>query len=101
MEGLFCFIYASNPYFRSMAESKQEIIELFIKKGMPFTTVRDENGVKTIYSYLPVSYSDHPISGLIIENLLYDRTTYKLSNEYFYVTYEEFSLSAFGFEVPE
>ena len=84
-----------------MAESKQELIELFIRKGMPFTTVRSEKGVKTIYSYLPVAYTDNPISGIIIESMLYDRKTYKLSGEYFYVTYEEMSLSALGFDIPE
>jgi hypothetical protein len=84
-----------------MPESKQELIELFIRKGMPFTTVRDEKGVKTVYSYLPVAYTNHPNSGIIIESMLYDRETYKLTGEYFFLTYEELSLSAFGFDVPE
>ena len=35
-------------YLRIIAESKQELIELVIRKGMPFTTARSERGVKTI-----------------------------------------------------
>lgn len=81
-----------------MAEVKKELIELFIRKGMPFTTIRSERGVKTIYSYLPLAYTDNPVSGIIIESMLYSRETYKLTGEYFYLTYEEFTASALGFE---
>lgn len=79
-----------------MIETKQEQIELLIKIRMPLTTIREEQGEKTIYSYLPVSYTENPTSGIIIKAMLLDRQTWKLAGEYFYVTYEEFSLSMLG-----
>jgi hypothetical protein len=50
---------------------------------------------------LAVAYTDHLISGIIIESMLYDHETYKLTGEYFYVAYEEMSMSALGFDVPQ
>jgi hypothetical protein len=88
-------------YFQpTMIETKQEQIELLIKIRMPLTTIREEQGVKHIYTYLPVSYTEHQTSGFIIKAMLFDRLTWKLSGEYFYVSYEEFSLSVWG-GVPE
>ena len=80
-----------------MLESKQEQIELLIKIRMPLTTIREEQREKHIYTYLPVSYTEHQTSGFIIKGILFDRLIWKLSGEYFYVTYEEFALSVWGF----
>jgi hypothetical protein len=84
-----------------MIETKQEQIELLIKIRMPLTTIREEEGEKHIYTYLQVSYTEYQTSGFIIKAMLFDRLTWKLSGEYFYVTYEEFSLSVWGFSAEE
>jgi hypothetical protein len=84
-----------------MIETKQEQIELLIKIRMPLTTIRDEKGVKIIYSYLPLSYTEHPTTGITIKAMLYDRQTWKLVGKYFYVTYEELLLSALGLSLEE
>lgn len=84
-----------------MIETKQEQIELLIKIRMPLTTIREEQGEKHICSYLPLSYTEHPTSGFIIKAMLLDRQTWKLSGEYFYITYEEFSLSALGLSLEK
>ena len=84
-----------------MIETKQEQIGLLIKIRMPLTTISEEQGEKHIYSYLPLSYIEHPASGIIIKAMLYDRRTWELSGEYFYATYEEFSLSVWGFDEKE
>lgn len=84
-----------------MPETPQEIINLFISKRIPFTTIREEQGEKHIYTYLPVSYTEHQTSGFIIKAMLFNRRTWKLSGEYFYVTYEEFSLSMMGLGLEE
>jgi hypothetical protein len=79
----------------------KEQIELLIKIRIPLTTIREEQGEKHIYTYMPVSYTEHQTSGFIIKAMLFDRQTWKLSGEYFYVTYEELSLSSFGLSVEE
>jgi hypothetical protein len=84
-----------------MLETKQEQIELLIKIGIPLTTIREEQGEKHIYSYLPLSYTEHPTSGFTIKAMLYDRQTWKLLGESIYVSYEEFSLSIWGFGALE
>jgi hypothetical protein len=81
-------------YFQPiMIETKQEQIELLIKIRMSLTIIREEQGEKHIYTYLPVSYTEHLTSGFIIRTMLFDRRTWKLTVENFYVTYVEFSLS--------
>jgi hypothetical protein len=85
----------------TMLETKQEQIKLLIKIRMPLTTIRETQGEKHIYSYQPFSYTEHPTSGIIIKAMLYDRRTWKLSEEYFYVSYEEFSLSVWGLGDPQ
>jgi hypothetical protein len=79
-----------------MIETKQEQIEILLKIRMPLTTIREVQGEKYVYTYLPMSYTEHQTSGFIIKAMLFDRRTWKLSGEYFYVTYEEVSLSVWG-----
>jgi hypothetical protein len=84
-----------------MDDRIKEMADLCISHKLPLTILRTEGHEAQLISFIALKLSLSKTAGMIIECKIFDRSTFKLTEEIIYLTKEEFINSSLGFELAE
>ena len=84
-----------------MNQRIKELADLCITHFLPITLTRTAGKETQIFSVLPYDYIESKTAGIIVEGKVFDRETFKLTEEVLYLAQEEFIITSLGFEFAE
>lgn len=82
-----------------MNQRIKEMADLCITHFLPISLTRTDGDETQIFSVLPYDYSESKTAGIIIEGKVFDRETFKLTEEVVFLTAEDFLGASLGFEL--
>jgi len=82
-----------------MNQRIKELADLCITHFLPITLTRTAGKETQIFSVLPYDYIESKTAGIIVEGKVFDRETFKLTEEVVYLSEEDFIGASLGFEL--